>query len=118
MESEIRDFAVELEAEVSEPSLKSFRLYEEFSGKSIAEIVRLRAEKFGKSDDAERKQQRIRVEQEIVDFRNWLMKVKGLEERNAHYYAVSLKSLLLGMPFGIAIASLFSRILDRDNRQS
>ena len=51
-------------------------------------------------------------EMEINDFEEWLVGMKGIERKMAYYYAISVKSLLLGLPYGAEMAHLFNIVLD------
>jgi hypothetical protein len=57
------------------------------------------------------------VEREVKNFRAWLEEAKNLERTAAHYYSVSVKSLLLGLPTGVQTARLFGIILDTQARK-
>jgi len=108
MESEIQDFPdFLLEGDIRREYLRNFGLFEEFNGKSTSEIYKERCIGFDHVSSQAKKQ----VEQEIQDFSDWLVEVKGFNPNTTHYYAVSLKSLLLGLPFGIEIGLLFGIIL-------
>lgn len=48
---------------------------------------------------------------EVENFHIWLESARRLEPFAAHYYSVSLKSLLLGLPIGVQVARLFDVIL-------
>lgn len=109
MRSEIQEFRAILgEHNIQKNYLKSFKLFEEFSGRSIIETIKERRLNF-KSFDAET--ERL-VETEIESFYDWLKEVKGLHQTTAHYYSVSLKSLLAGLPIGVEVGLLFGIILD------
>ena len=73
-------------------------------------IVKYDAEKF--CDVKARKELLAEVENEIGKFCKWLEENKNFEHAIAYYYAVSLKSLLLGLPVGVYVAKLFGAILD------
>jgi hypothetical protein len=108
MESEIQDFPDFLpEGDIRREYLRNFELFEEFNGKSTSEIYKERCIGFNHVSFQAKKQ----VEQEIQDFSDWLVEVKGFNPNTAHYYAASLKSLLLGLPVGIEIGLLFGIIL-------
>jgi hypothetical protein len=108
MESEIQDFPdFLLEGDIRREYLRNFEFFEEFNGKSTSEIYKERCIGFNHVSFQAKKQ----VEQEIQDFPDWLVEVKGFNPNTAHYYAVSLKSLLLGLPFGIEIGLLFDIVL-------
>lgn len=109
MQSEIQEFMAILgEYNIKKNYLKSFKLFEEFSGRSIIETIKERRLNFRRLDaEAERL-----VKTEIENFYNWLKEVKGLHQTTAHYYSVSLKSLLAGLPIGVEVGLLFGIILD------
>ena len=95
--------------------LRSFELFEEFSGKGITETITERRMIFEK---AEARIGRVaEVDVEVERFRVWLEETKSLESETAHYYSVSLKSLLLGLPIGEQVAYLFGAILESLSRQ-
>jgi len=91
---------------------KSFELYEEYSRRPIADTIRTRMENFNKADLKAKRELLTEVGKEVADFSTWLEETKNLERTNAHYYSVSLKSLLLGLPAGVQIAQLFSTLID------
>ena len=118
MQSKTEDFTVELEAVDTQKSYpRSFRLYEEYSKKSIAETIRTRRENFDKADSAIKRELENEAEREVEAFRAWLEDNKNYEPNAAHYYAISLKSLLLGLPVGVQVARLFGAILDTHTRE-
>lgn len=88
------------------------KLYELYSRRSITETIRDRREKFGKADGETKKKMEKDVNGEIEGFSIWLEETKDLNPLRAHGYAVSLKSLLLGLPIGVSVAKLFGFILD------
>ena len=113
MKSRTEDFWAELGIiDVTEHTLRSFMLYEEYSKKAIADTIRLRMEDFKKADINKKKELQAEVEREIEDFGVWLEETKNFERGSAHYVSVSLKSLLLGLPVGLQVAQLFGAILD------
>ena len=113
MESKTQDFWAELEASsIKEHYTRSFELYEEYSKTTIAKRITISTERFEKADADEKRKLVHAVEKEVEAFRAWLEETKGLEPDSAHYHAVSLKSLLLGLPTGIQIAQLFNMILN------
>jgi hypothetical protein len=118
MQSKKETFIVDLEAsDATTTCPRSFALYEEYSQKNIAETIRTRRVNFGTADLEERRAMTTEVENEVERFRLWLEKTKGLQPDNAHYYATSLKSLLLGLPVGVQVAQLFDSILNAHTRQ-
>jgi len=86
-------------------------LYEEYSQTEIAETIRTRRFKYENAAPNRRRELEEGVETEIDTFRKWLEETKNLNPNAAHYYAISLKSLLLGVPIGVQIAELFSTLL-------
>jgi hypothetical protein len=91
---------------------KSFILYEEYSRSNMVEIIRTRISGYNKATTERRKELEEEVEVEVEDFQKWLEKTRDLKPSIAHYYAVSLQGLLLGLPTGVQIAQLFSLVLD------
>ncbi|MGA2766726.1 MAG: hypothetical protein ABSF24_00195 [Candidatus Bathyarchaeia archaeon] len=100
-----------LEAQKRTP--KSFTLYEEYSQTDIAETIRTRRTNYNKATLERRKKLEEQVESEVNKFRRWLEETKNLEPNTAHYHAISLKGLLLGLPTGVQIAQLFDIALTR-----
>jgi hypothetical protein len=114
MQSKNEELAAELEmyaTQKREP--RSFGLYEEYSRHNIIETIRTRRENYENADIQTKRKLDIEVNAEIAGFSIWLEETKNLESVTAHYYAVSLKSLLLGLPIGVKMAQLFSVILDK-----
>jgi hypothetical protein len=114
MQSRTEEFPTtieEIETRGARP--KNCDLYEEFSQSSISETIRLRQAGYGKADAEMRKKLIIAVEEEIADFTIWLSEIKNLEPTIAHFYAVSLKSLLTGFAFGMQVAQLFDVVLNK-----
>ena len=104
----------ELEAhDIEESHLRSFELYEEYSQRTIADTIRIRTENFAKTDLKAKRELLTEVEREVKNFRTWLEETKNLEPDTAHYYSVSLKSLLLGLPVGVQMARFFGTIMDK-----
>jgi hypothetical protein len=99
-----------LEAQKRTP--KSFKLYEEYSRNDIVETIRTRRSNYDKANLERRRKLENEVEVEVNNFRRWLEETKNLEPNTAHYYAIALKTLLLGLPMGEQIAELFSIVLD------
>jgi hypothetical protein len=100
-----------LEAQKRTPT--SFTLYEEYSRGDIAATIRTRRTNYNKATLERRKKLEEQVECEVNKFCSWLKKTKSLEPNTAHYHAVSLKGLLLGLPTGVQIAQLFDIALSR-----
>lgn len=113
MQSKKEEFIIELELYDAEKGhLRSFKLYEEYSQKNIAETIRMRRENFDKADLKAKRELATEVEGEVESFRIWLKETKGLQPSTAHYYSISLKSLLFGLPVGVQVASLFNIMLN------
>ncbi len=111
MQSKTGESMAELEmCDIQEPCLRSFELYEEYSKRTIADVIRIRRENFGKTDLKAKRELLAEVEREVKNFRTWLEEAKNLEPVTAHYYSISLKSLLLGLPVGVQVARLFGTI--------
>jgi len=114
MQSKTGEFVAELEAhDIEESHLRSFELYEEYSQRTIADTIRIRTENFAKTDLKAKRELQIKVEREVKNFRTWLEETKNLERTAAHYYSVSVKSLLLGLPVGVQVARFFGTIMDK-----
>lgn len=112
MESKTEDFAVQIEAgDIPTPQLRSFQLFEEYSKKDIIEIMRTSRARFEKADLSCRRQLEVDANNEITDFCKWLKETKQFPPILAHYYSISLKSLLLGLPIGVQIAQVFNIML-------
>ncbi|TET66042.1 hypothetical protein E3J49_00135 [Candidatus Bathyarchaeota archaeon] len=113
MQPEIEEIVAELEAyDTQENHPRIFELYEEYSQRPIADTIRIRRERFGNADLKVEGELLIEVEREITDFRAWMEETKNLEHITAHYYSVSLKSLLLGLPIGVQVTRLFDTVLE------
>jgi hypothetical protein len=114
MQPQAEDLPVEIEAyTLSKKQMKSFELYEEYSQKDIAETIQTRKVAFEKADLEAREELETEVEIEVENFHIWLESVKRIAPIAAHYYSVSLKSLLLGLPIGVHIAQFFDAVLDK-----
>jgi len=92
---------------------KSFGLYEEYSRRNITETIRTRRANYEMASTETKRKLVAEVAGEVAGFSIWLEETKNLESISAHYHAVSLKSLLLGLPIGVKVAQLFSIILDK-----
>jgi hypothetical protein len=113
MQSKSEEPLVELKADDDlEERTPAMRLYELYSRCNIAETVRNRRDKYDKADALTRKKIGKDVNMEVEGFGIWLEETKSLSPLDAHSYAVSLKSLLLGLPIGLSMAELFNVILD------
>lgn len=118
MQSKTDDFLAELEAyDIEERHPRSFEFYEEYSQRPIADTIRGRRENFEKAGFTSKRQLLSEVEREVKSFRTWLEETKNLDPMVAYYIAVSLKSLLFGLPAGVQVAQLFSTILDKQVRK-
>ena len=114
MQSRTEDFSVELEAHGTFKSKpKSFELYEEYSRRDIGETIQTRKDAYEKADLQARKELETEVEMEVENFHEWLESLKQFAPLVAHYYSVSLKSLLLGLPIGVHIAQFFDVVLEK-----
>jgi hypothetical protein len=114
MQSKNEELTAELAARdtwKTEP--KSFRLYEEYSRQKIMETIRTRRAIYEMASTEVKRKLEAEVTADVAGFSIWLEETKNLESITAHYYAVSLKSLLLGLPIGVKVAQLFSIILDK-----
>jgi hypothetical protein len=83
---------------------KSFGLYEEYSRRNIMETIRTRRANYEMASIATKRKLEAEVAGQVASFSIWLEETKNLESTTAHYYAVSLKSLLLGLPIGVKLA--------------
>jgi hypothetical protein len=92
---------------------RSFALYEEYIRCDIDETIRARKNNYKSSSLERRKELENEVEVEVCAFRKWLEDTKKLESSISHYYALSIKSLLIGLPTGVPTAQLFSIVLER-----
>jgi hypothetical protein len=118
MQSQTEEFMAELEVhDFQECHLRILELYEEYSHRNIAKIIRTRRENFDMNDLRTKRELQTEVEREVRNFCTWLEKARNLESTTAHYYSASLKSLLLGLPIGVQVARLFSIILDTQARK-
>jgi abortive infection bacteriophage resistance protein len=112
MQSKSEEPLVELKANDDlEERTSAMNLYELYSRCSIAETVRDRRDRYDKADDETRKKIEKDVNIEVEGFSIWLEETKNLNPLNAHGFAVSLKSLLVGLPIGLSMAKLFDAIL-------
>jgi hypothetical protein len=112
MQSQTEELTSELKTFESERKPKNLVLYEEYSHSSIVETIRARRANYSKATRERRNEIEEEVGAEINNFRRWLEETKNLKPDIAHYHAISLKSLLLGLPIGVQIAKLFSIALD------
>lgn len=114
MQSKTEEFAAKIEVYNTQKSQpKSFKLYEEYSQKDITETIRARKDVYENGDLQARKELETEVEIEVENFQIWLETTKKIGRFAAHYYSVSLKSLLLGLPTGIQIAQLFNVVMEK-----
>jgi hypothetical protein len=113
MQSKKEEFMIDLEAsDVEEYHPGSYQLYEEYSQKNIFETIKACRENFDKANLKAKKELLIKVENELESFCVWLQETKHFHSVLAHYYSVSLKSLLLGLPLGVQFACLFDIMLN------
>jgi hypothetical protein len=108
-EEPLAEFKANDDLEVRTPAMK---LYELYSTCSIAETIRDRRDKYDRADRETRSKMEKNVNGEVEGFSIWLEETKDLNPLSAHGYAVSLKSLLLGLPIGVSVAKLFSVVMD------
>jgi hypothetical protein len=116
MQSKTYDFLAEV-CDIEERQPRSFELYEEYSQRPIADTIGRRKENFRKAGFTTKRQLLNEVEREVKSFRTWLEETKNLDPTIAYYIAVSLKSLLFGLPVGVQVAQLFGTILDKQLRK-
>ena len=112
MQPQTGEFSEPVEIEGQKTTPKSFKLFEEYSQCDIFYTVEARRSQYEKATREKRKELEDEVELEVENFSKWLVESKSLELSTAHYYAIALKGLLLGLPTGVQIAQLFSTILD------
>lgn len=114
MESETEKPAVQIDAQNKQQARpKNFALYEEFSHKNIAEIIRIHRTKFEQANAEQKNSLEVEADDEVQAFRIWLEETKHFQPIEAHYYSISLKSLLVGLPTAVSLARLFNTILDK-----
>jgi hypothetical protein len=99
--------------EVSESNPRGFALFEEFCGRSVSEVYAKSARMFEASSAEGRARLCIEAEAKVKDFRDWLVNAKGYRLDAAHYFSVSVKSLIAGLPIGVEIGLLFAAALDK-----
>ena len=116
MHSKTEEFIAEVEiSKAPQRTPRSFALYEEYSHTKMAQTIRMRRDNYEKADSQAKRRLEKDVQQEVNGFRQWLEQTQDMEHDRAHYYATSLKSVLLGLPTGVQIAHLFETILDRNS---
>jgi len=114
METKTEEFLTSAHTVVSRDDRPAnFRLYEEYSRCSLQATISSRRERYEKADVKSRRRLEAAVDEEIEGFRVWLVRVKNFEDDSAIYFATSLRSLLLGLPFGSQIGQLFDIIMRR-----
>lgn len=114
MQPQIHKFIPVLdECHIRKAYLKGLELYEEFSGRNIIETIKERRLGF----DGVGPQVTRQVEAEVMAFCSWLKDVKDIPSKTAHYYSISLKSLLAGLPQGVAVGLLFGIVLDTETKK-
>lgn len=115
MQSEIQEFVSVLGGyNIRKGYLRGFELFEEFSGRSVVKTIEERRARFNGGDPEISRQ----MEKEVESFSDWLEEVKGFQSTTAYYYSISLKSLLAGLPVGIAVGLLFGIILYAQDEKS
>lgn len=115
MKSETEEFIAEIEiSETPQRTPRSFALYEEYSHTEMAQTIRIRKDNYEKADSEVKRRLEKEAQQEVNGFCQWLEQTQDMEHARAHYYATSLKSILLGLPIGVQIAHLFGTILDQN----
>ena len=113
MQSQTDELACQVDAlDVQKGTLTSFTLYEEFSQIDMAETIRTRRVDYDQATKERRRELEKEVEAEVKVFCKWREDTKSLKSLVAHYCAISLKSLLLGIPVGVQIAQLFNTPLN------
>jgi hypothetical protein len=114
MQSTSEKSSVELEAydDLNERT-SAMKMYELYSGTNITEAIRHRRDNYDKADHETKMNIKKNVDIEVKGFVTWLEETKNLSPLAAHGYAVSLKTLLLGLPIGVSVAKLFGAILDK-----
>jgi hypothetical protein len=114
MESENEEFKTAIDISSSRLHRpRSFALFEEYSGTSIDSTVTGRRKKFDTADLAARREKSLEVDREVCVFSAWLVEVKGFESLSAHFHAVGLRSLLMGLPVGVQFAEMFGALLEK-----
>ena len=99
--------------DIEERYPRSFELYEEYSRRSIDETIRVHKERFEKADFKTARQVITEAEKEIAGFCTWLEETKNFDRATAHYYSISLKGILIGLPAGVQVAQLFDTVLEK-----
>jgi len=99
-------------------SLHGFRLFEEFSGEAIDKTISRSRKAFEKADSATKRHSVERVEADLSNFFHWLVESRGLNRFLARYYAISLKSTLLGLTTGVEVGLFFGIILKSKPKES
>jgi hypothetical protein len=113
MQPQTDELASQVDAvDAQKGTLTSFTLYEEFSQIDLAETIRTRRVDYDQATKERRRELEKDVEAEVKDFCKWLEDTKSLKPLAAHYCAISLKSLLLGISVGLQIAQLFNTPLN------
>jgi hypothetical protein len=112
METKTGEPTADLEVyDTQERQPRSFELYQEYSKCDMSETIRIRRAGYDEADAEVRRRLETEVAKEVDDFCGWLEATKNIQHTAAHYYSVSLKSLLLGLPIGVQVAQLFDIIL-------
>jgi len=113
MQPETDEMLADLDAIPARYCAACFELFEEYSHRHVAEIIRDRRDTYARADYKARKEIEANANTEVSSFQTWLESVKKLKPQTAHYYSISLKSLLIGLPVGEQIAQLFNIILEK-----
>jgi len=114
MQTKTEEFTAQIKTqETPKAQPRVFALYEEYSQKPIAETIKTRRDVYEKADTPTRREIETEVEIEVENFHIWLELKKNFEPFAAHYYSVSLKSLLLGLSVGLQIAQFFDSVLEK-----
>jgi hypothetical protein len=113
MQSKTDETLADLDAVPANYHAGCFKLFEEYSHRHITETIKNRREAYERADYKARKEIEANALAEILNFQTWLESVRKFTPRAAHYYSVSLKSLLIGLPIGGQIAQLFDIILEK-----
>ncbi|MGD8546251.1 MAG: hypothetical protein PVH12_08770 [Candidatus Bathyarchaeota archaeon] len=115
MQSRIQqNLGIPAENSIRKEYLRAFELFQEFSGRSISETIEERRASHNHHHYEIEKQ----AEEDVTKFYNWLREVKNIPIKIAYYYSISLKSLLSGLPTGVAVGLLFGIILDTSTQKT
>lgn len=98
---------------VGKKHLTGLELYVMFRAKSVGEVLGTRQQDFAEASGEEKTAMIEDVKNEIAAFCFWLIETKDFDAGTAHYYSMSVKSQLLGLPAADSFAELFNLILRR-----